>query len=189
MSDLGLLAAMLFSEATKNNMDDFKQDATGIAWVAKNRTQRPNRFGETIADVVLAPNQFSGVNGDEWNKFMNNNLDDNEQGYAKEALRVARQVMGGLVDDPTGGADHYYNPDLASPAWGKLTDPKKVKDNEYYYEQKYESPAHNFFKETLKPLSKKESDIRFNDAFKKARAEGLEEFEWRGKRYTTEVKR
>jgi spore germination cell wall hydrolase CwlJ-like protein len=37
----------------------------------------------------------------------------------KECYNIADGVLKGRYPDPTSGADHYYNPDLANPDWAK----------------------------------------------------------------------
>lgn len=172
-----LIATTLFSEATKKSMEDFEKDATAIANVIHNRTKRPERFGEGYHGVILNPNQFSAVGGEEWNKTLTGNLTKEEENYFKKALQIANQVTTGTLENTVGNADHYYNDKIADPSWGKVY-PKvgKTKGHVFLSEQDWnESP-------------KKSKGTTFKKAFAEARKDGKETFDWNGKKYTTEVK-
>ena len=130
MNEVQLLGALLFSE-TKD-----LEDAKDIASVVGNRMARPNRFGETMEDVIYAPNQFSGVGSDEWNKAVNNKfVNKEEEDIYKSFLSVAHQFVTGQLEDSVDGADHYFNPKLANPSWAKKM--KKMKENKFhsYYKE------------------------------------------------------
>ena len=129
MSPEELLATVLFSE-TKDI-----QDAIAIANVIMNRLKRPKRFGETLEDVVYAPNQFSGVNSEEWKKVEKGNLTKEEEIIFNQFKDISKGVIMGNIIDPTGGADHYYNPELADPSWGKI------------YPETYKTKYHRYLKE------------------------------------------
>lgn len=141
MSDLysvpeyNLIATTLFSEADKTDIDKFEQDATGIANVLKNRVGRPERFGGTYHDVILSPKQFSAVGGNEWEKALTNNLTEDEQLFMKKALQISGRLLKGELENTVGTADHYYNPKLASPSWGKS------------YEETHKTSGHRFLSE------------------------------------------
>jgi N-acetylmuramoyl-L-alanine amidase len=110
------LANLLFSEASKNPKVADK-DATAIAWVVKNRIG--GRWGETLNDVIYAPKQFSGVGTPEWNKAALGNMTDDEQNIYKRFMQISYGVLNDTIPDPTGGANHYFNPKLAKPKWAK----------------------------------------------------------------------
>ena len=114
------LDPLVFSEATKTSHKAFEKDATGIIWAVKNREARPDRFGVTREEVIFADKQFTGVGGDEWNKVINNKLTKEEEWYFKRGVQLRKAIDGGKIADPTGGADHYYNPKLASPDWAEV---------------------------------------------------------------------
>lgn len=113
MSDKRLLAITLEAEAASEGLEGML--AAGA--VINNRVGT-DRFGQTLRDVILAPGQFSA-----WNK---------ETGYAggegglnmrsiepsEEALKAADMLIRGEYEDITGGATHYYNPEVADPVWG-----------------------------------------------------------------------
>jgi len=124
-----LLANLLFSE-TKD-----VDDAKAIASVVVNRMKRPERFGQTLEDVVFAPKQFSGVGGNEWNKIISGKLTKDEEDIYKHFLAISSGVLKGTIQDDTKGADHYFNPKLAHPSWAK-----KMKKT-------YTTDYHNYYKE------------------------------------------
>lgn len=123
------LANALFSE-TKDI-----EDAKNIANVIVNRTKRPERFGETIEEVIYQPQQFSGVNTFEWNKAATQKFTEKEAEIHKQMLQVAYQAVTGKLEDKTGGADHYFNPRIVIPKWAaKMTKTVSNKNHSYYKE-------------------------------------------------------
>lgn len=88
-----------------------------VGAVIANRA-RTGRWGDGLKDVILAPGQFSAFNG--WTGYAGgkgaNHIVD--RAPSEDALRIARMVVAGQYEDPTGGALNYYNPAAASPAWG-----------------------------------------------------------------------
>ncbi len=136
MDAVHLVAQTLFSE-TKD-----LEDAKGIANVIVNRTKRPNRFGATVEDVIMSPKQFSGVGSNEWNKVTSGKLNKEEAELFKQFLSIANSAVKGTLEDNTGGADHYYNPKISKPSWGKV------------YPQTYINKYHRYLKEPT-PAGKK----------------------------------
>lgn len=130
--EVRLLTNLMFAEASKDPKFSDK-DATAVAWVAKNRVGK--RFGETLPEVIYAPSQFSGVGSDEWNKAETGNLTKDEQGIYKRFMQIAYGVKNDTIPDPTGEADHYFNPKLVKPSWSK-----KMKKT-------YTSGVHDYYKE------------------------------------------
>jgi len=129
MSRAELLANLLFSE-TKDY-----EEAAAILSVIGNRLKRPQRFGGTLEEVVFAPHQFSGVNSPEWEKAATKNFTPEEESIYKNMLQISNAYLQGAVDDPTGGADHYVNLDIADPSWAKE------------YKKTGKIGAHTFFSE------------------------------------------
>ena len=142
--ELKMLTALLFSET--KDLDD----AHGIANVVTNRMGNPERFGEGLAGVVTNPDQFTGYGGDEWKKVVNGTMTAEEEKIYKRMLPIARRALTGELEDVTGGADHYYNPKISDPKWGKLKDAKSVKQWENYYPQTFKTGSHSYHKETLR---------------------------------------
>lgn len=134
-------AKLVFAEADKSSMENFDKDAIAILHVANNRIQNPkSRFGFTMNEI-FTPEQFNGVGSDEWMKAETGKLDDKEKEYFKRAMQLEAGVRSGRIKDPTGGADHYYNPKISNPDWGKL------------YPETYKTSGHRYLKEV--PLKKK----------------------------------
>jgi len=197
---------LAFSEADKSSKEVFEKDATSVLWSTKNRLNRPERFGKSYEEVILAPNQYSAVGGTEWGKAESGKLTSDEEWYFKKAMQIRKGIDNGTIPDPTGGADHYFNPELADPVYGKLNKKNKVKKGEFYYPETYNSGSHSFRKETLKrdeeekkPVqksrkkknevteSKAKEKVSFNKAFSSARKSGKDTFTWRGKSYNTKL--
>jgi len=112
--DRELLARVLQAEAGN-------QDLSGrlaVASVIQNRT-REGGYGEGLRGVLTQPGQFSPVN-------YYTGYASGEQGQNLERIRpddktyaVVDAVLSGQYEDPTGGATHFYNPDISQPNWGK----------------------------------------------------------------------
>lgn len=74
-------------------------------------------YGSNVRDVILAPGQFSA-----WNSLTG--YAGGEQGQnmdftpSSEAYKAADTLLSGQYEDITGGATHYYNPDISQPSWG-----------------------------------------------------------------------
>ena len=73
--------------------------------------------GSDLGKVILQPGHFSA-----WNSTTG--YAGGEQGQnmdftpSSKAYEVADALLAGEYEDPTGGATHYYNPQLADPIWG-----------------------------------------------------------------------
>ena len=129
MDPIDLLATLLFSE-TKD-----MEDAISISHVVLNRMKRPQRFGESLEDVIYAPKQFSGVNSNEWNKVIEGKLTPKEQEIYNSFRGIAEASIIGAINDPTEGADHYFNPKISNPSWAKeMTEVYKTPSHTYYKE-------------------------------------------------------
>ena len=129
---IDLLARTLFSET--KSIDD----AIAIAHVIQNRLARPKRFGDTYEKVIYAPKQFSGVGTQEWEKAEKKRFNQQERQIYEAFKNIALGVQGGVIPDPTGGADHYYNPEISNPSWGKI------------FPETYKTKFHRYLKETTK---------------------------------------
>lgn len=151
MDESQLINAILFSEADKSSLDNFSKDATAIMGVIENRLKNKERWGyESRAEVVTDSSQFSGFGTNEFLKAMSGQVTKEEEQFLKKAAQIRKGYETGMITDPTDGADHYYNPKLANPSWGKMTDESKVKTGESYYPEVYNSGSHSFRKETRK---------------------------------------
>lgn len=105
----------------------------GVAWVLVNRLAS-GRYGGSLAEVCLDPNQFSC-----WNTS-----DPNRKRLARTALTdpifqdslaaVAEAQAGGV--DPTGGATMYYAASMTTPPYwvSKCTFTVQI-DNQLFYKE------------------------------------------------------
>lgn len=106
-SELECLVANIFHEARG-------EDALGqaaVAWVTLNRVRHPD-YPKTICGVVMQPEQFSWT-GDGRSDRMTD-LD-----AIGKAVEIALAVSRGRIQDPTGGALHYYAQDKVKPRWAR----------------------------------------------------------------------
>lgn len=89
-----------------------------VAAVIYNRAQGDsNRF----VDVIKKPKQFScwnGMSASDWSpkNFKMKQRDDSEWNIASA---IADEMVKQVFEPVSNTYDHYYNPDKASPAWGK----------------------------------------------------------------------
>lgn len=72
---------------------------------------RSHMAGKSPADIVAEPHQFSGYGQAALNVPANSSI-------YQSILRDLAPVLDGSAPDVTHGADHFYNPHLASPSWG-----------------------------------------------------------------------
>jgi len=108
-----ILARTLMAEAGGEGFDGMLAAGSVVA----NRVNEPG-YGNSFHDVIMAPGQFSAWNGV-------TGYAGGEQGQNMAAIQpndaaysAADAILSGGHDDPTGGATHYYNPDVSTPDWG-----------------------------------------------------------------------
>jgi hypothetical protein len=165
MEDHLLKAAILFSEASKKSLDAFEKDAIAIYAVANNRLNDTKRWGYgSFEEVVTDRAQFTGYGTDEFNKVMKGNLTPEEEKYFKKALQIIKGYDSGMITDPTGGADHYFNPKLSNPDWGRLTEEKMVGEDGKYYPETYSTSGHSFRKEKTRWSSARKGVAEYQQA-------------------------
>lgn len=144
LTDRQATAVTVFGEARRERL--VGQHA--IAWVIRNRTLHPRRFGVGWKGVCLRPSQFSCWY--EWGGPSNyaavmaaaeslvNGRDPAPGSALARALQVADDVMTGVAPDPTGGADHYFAPAAMVPpgrvpVWAQGQEPTVVIDRHRFY--------------------------------------------------------
>lgn len=112
--DLEILARTIVGEARGEPFEG----QVAVAWVVRNRSAFPVRFGAGISGVCLKPLQFSCWNRTDpsFHRVVTAALPDPV--YAK-ALAAAALVLTGEVMDPTHGADHYIATSIKPPSWAK----------------------------------------------------------------------
>lgn len=111
-TDLDVLARTIWGEARGESAEG----RIAVAWVIRNRLDRPHRFKPTIAAICQQARQFSCWNVTDPNREKLIRLDDSDHIF-RECQDIAAEVLDGRTPDPTGGADFYYNPKLAAPKW------------------------------------------------------------------------
>jgi len=110
LSNRDLLAKTLQAEAGNQGLGGMM----AVGSVIMNRVGS----GQSLSDIILAPGQFSA-----WNSVTG--YAGGEQGQdmdaikpSKDAYAAADAILSGNYADITGGATHYYNPDISQPKWG-----------------------------------------------------------------------
>jgi spore germination cell wall hydrolase CwlJ-like protein len=114
MSDAEILALTLQAEAGGEGFDGM----IAAGSVIMNRADSGNYGGSNVRDVIMKPGQFSAWNGVTGYAGGEGAIDMNNLKPTKAALKAAEQLLSGQYEDVTGGATHYYNPQVATPKWG-----------------------------------------------------------------------
>ena len=74
-------------------------------------------FGKSLQDVVYADKQFSTFNPLDQGGNLLHKKSKSSPEY-KRAEKLVNDILNGKIKDPTEGATHYWNPDVANPSWG-----------------------------------------------------------------------
>jgi N-acetylmuramoyl-L-alanine amidase len=115
--DLTVLAKTLYGEARGEGQ-------AGLEAVAHVILNRSKRRGKSIADICLAPKQFSCWNESDPNKkkleALRIETDPESPAYLR-CIATAAGVLAGDIVDRSGGADHYHASDI-SPSWARDMD-------------------------------------------------------------------
>lgn len=114
-----MLAATLQAEAGGEGVGGML--AAGA--VIRNRAETGKYGGNSISGVIMQPGQFSAWNGVTGYAGGEGAIDMNSLRVSEDAYAAADAILSGNYQDPTGGATHYYNPDVATPAWGAGANP------------------------------------------------------------------
>jgi spore germination cell wall hydrolase CwlJ-like protein len=85
-----------------------------VAHVLVNRL-KTRRWGSTLAQVCLAPLQFSSWNTSDPNRRAMAALDDDDSLLNEIRIYLADALSG--EPDPTNGSTHYYATTIAAPNW------------------------------------------------------------------------
>jgi N-acetylmuramoyl-L-alanine amidase len=114
--DVDTLARTLFGEARNQQ----RAGMEAVAWVILNRARiGAPRFADTISGVCKAPHQFTCWSKSDPNSRICSAVDESDPSFLL-ALNVATSVLGGMVDDPTKGSDHYFVSKMKNPPeWRK----------------------------------------------------------------------
>jgi N-acetylmuramoyl-L-alanine amidase len=105
-----LVARTVYFEARS----DGARGMLAVAFVIRNRL-RAGSFGDTVAEVVRSPAQFSV-----WNRggAARRGKVPADDPHWRQALQAARLAMAGAVKDPSRGATFYHEKSIG-PAWSR----------------------------------------------------------------------
>lgn len=109
-----IATATIAMEASGEGADGEK----AIAFVLLNRV-KDGRWGNNLASVALAPEQFSCWNTSDPNRKRMAKMDDDDPIIKSAATAIAQAQTG--LPDPTLGATHYYSVDMPKPPFWALT--------------------------------------------------------------------
>jgi hypothetical protein len=105
-----------------------------VACVIANRRALRWYGARTVAEVCLAPFQFSCWNAGDPNRPKLDAVPDRPDARWPTALKYATQVQNRLIDDITDGATHYYATTLRqAPAWALGHEPCKRIGNQLFF--------------------------------------------------------
>lgn len=113
MEDREILALTLQAEAGGEGLDGM----IAAGSVIRNRADSGN-YGRGIRGVIMRPGQFSAWNGETGYAGGEGAIDMASLRATSEAYEAADKLLSGDYTDQTGGATHYYNPEVATPNWG-----------------------------------------------------------------------
>jgi hypothetical protein len=119
--DIDIVARTILGEA----LNEPYTGKIAVASVIANRAATNYaKYGFSPADQALAGNgrQFNNwmktINGRANGAYSATMLPASDPRY-QEARSIAEGVLKGVIPDPTGGATHYYNPNIVRPAWAR----------------------------------------------------------------------
>ncbi|MGD9981795.1 MAG: cell wall hydrolase [Hyphomonadaceae bacterium] len=130
-AEVRLLAATVWGEARSEGEDGMR----AVAHVMVNRIG--DRFGESLATVILSPKQFSVWNRGDPNRRIVTRLARDPSSVATDAEwvtaeRIAREVLSGQSVDPTGGA-LFYHTRAVRPRWARVGEGRQVIGQHIFY--------------------------------------------------------
>lgn len=131
-NDLKILAKTIYGEA-RGELNNFGlAPLIAVGNVVLNRLRK--NFANSIAEVCLAPYQFSCWNRKDPNYEKLKNLDESSTIF-KTCLKVSKNLIEEKWPDLTDGCDHYHEKSI-KPYWaGRLT-PKRIFGNHLFYSLK-----------------------------------------------------
>lgn len=109
-----LLAKTIEAEAGKESYEG----KLAVGAVIANRVNSEN-YGNSFQEVILAPGQFSAWNSVTGYAKGEGGLNMDLMKPSKESYAIADAILKGSYESPVGDATHYYNPDVATPNWGR----------------------------------------------------------------------
>mgnify|MGYP003673576832 CR=1 FL=1 len=126
INDRELLALTLQAEAGNQGLDGMM--AAGS--VIMNRANASG-YGNGLRGVILKPGQFSAWNSSTGYAGGEQGQDMTKMRASDDAYKAADALIAGGYEDVTGGATHFYNPDISQPNWGQKAggDWKRIGDH------------------------------------------------------------
>ena len=103
-----ILARVLWGEAEGEGAEGMQ----AVGNVIMNRVERDSKYDADAQDIVMEYKQFSSVGDPKRLEAMMNLSKDNQE-YI-QALEISKKLLAGEIEDITGGATHFYNPNTAN---------------------------------------------------------------------------
>jgi spore germination cell wall hydrolase CwlJ-like protein len=92
-----------------------------IAWVIRNRAERPGWWGRDVGQVCLKPSQFSCWLATDPNRDVITAVTAENPAF-RRCLGITALVLSGDLEDPTEKSTHYIT--LDRPEWASMWPPK-----------------------------------------------------------------
>lgn len=133
-ADSNLLAKMIFAENAPGGPEAW----AGIGNVALNRL-RSGKFGKSLKAVINGMSSAIKTKSPQWEKASKAEFNDMEQRVFNKIAQVTDALVGGQVQDTTGGATHFENLNrYPLPYWAKDMDAvKRIGTDTYFREKNY----------------------------------------------------
>lgn len=105
-----LLARAIYGESG----GEFFEAKVGVGWAIRNRVEdTKQRWGKTYHEVILQPGQyepFSNTQAQIFQRITNPPLENPLEKKAwEESFQAAKVMLSGSIQDPTGGANHFFS--------------------------------------------------------------------------------
>lgn len=117
-TDQMILARAIFGEARDELYPDKARVAVG--WSIRNRVE-DSRWPDTYQEVTTQKEQYSAFNETDQNRpyvenpFWKNSEVDKTAWH--NCYDIAGKIINSKLNDPTGGANHYYDNSISTPSW------------------------------------------------------------------------
>ena len=154
LSDRELLARTLQAEAGNQGLGGML--AAGS--VVMNRANTGG-YGNGLRGVILKPGQFSA-----WNSLTG--YAGGEQGQnmvsmrpSEAAYQATDKLLTGDYQDPTGGATHYYNPDISNPSWAEGKEFKRLGDHVFGFADAGRDPNEGVAADAMRAIGRQPRGI------------------------------
>jgi len=122
--DRELLARILAAEA--GNQGPVGMTAAGN--VIMNRANLPG-YGDGVRGVIMKPGQFSPMNSVTGYAGGEQGQNIDAISPSETAYMVADSLLSGEAGDITGGATHFYNPEISNPSWAQGVEFTRIGDH------------------------------------------------------------